>query len=383
MIMRTKKILITALLFFIILPLQSFSDQNRRALVVGNDAYQDAPLQNPVNDARSLSAVLRDLGFSVTTKINVTQQELEDAIRAFGRSLYPGDIGLFYFSGHGMQIDGVNYLLPVGAPIERVHEIKYKAVNSQMILEEMVHARSSLNIIILDACRNNPFKGDFRAIRRGLATMSAPTGPEGGSLIAYATAPDTVARDGEGKNSPYARHLMETMRIPGLEIHQVFRRVRVAVKAETNNQQIPWESSSMDRDFFFKQASVPLPPREPEPVARPQIPAPISTSTGMHARPQISTIQQTPTPTPTRIPEGNWVVILGSFPKMQPDRAEQRAHLCQESGYKARIIETDDYPNLTPGLLAVVLGPYSRDQALEMRNRTRSIVRDAYIKEWK
>ncbi len=270
---RTTEIIIIAMLLLVALPITSLSDQNRHALVVGNGAYEESPLKNPANDANGMAALLRDLGFSVTTKINVTHQELEDAIRAFGRSLHPGDVALFYFSGHGTQIDRINYLLPIGPPIQREHEIKYKALNSNMILEEMAYARSSLNIVILDACRINPFRG-FRALRRGLASMSAPTVSQGGTLIAYATAPHTVARDGEGKNSPYAAHLIQAISIPGLEIEHVFKQVRVRVMAETNNEQVPWESSSLTRPFFFKPVSAATLPPERGEIARQSPPIP-------------------------------------------------------------------------------------------------------------
>ena len=244
----------------------------RIALVIGNSDYVEAPLRNPVHDANGMAAVLRELGFSVTTKLNVNQQQFEDAVREFGSSVRPGDTSLFYFSGHGVQVDGVNYLVPIGADIQREYEIKYKAVNPQLILEELQHARSSFNVVILDACRNNPFRR-VRSLRRGLATMSAPLDAEaqGGTLIAYATAPDNVAQDGSGNNSPYALSLMKTMNVPGLEIEQVFRQVRVAVMAETRNQQVPWEYSSVTRPFYFKPSVAPQPvldlPPLPKPVA--------------------------------------------------------------------------------------------------------------------
>ena len=177
--------------------------QKRVALVIGNNEYKDAPLRNPTHDAEDIANVLRGLGFAVQTKINADQRQMEEAVKEFVREIQNGDVGLFYFSGHGVQVSGDNYLIPVGGSIETETDVRYKAVNAGLILGKMEESRNRTNIFILDACRNNPFKG-FRSLSKGLTMMDAPVG----TFIAYATAPGSVAADGTDRNSPYAKHLM-------------------------------------------------------------------------------------------------------------------------------------------------------------------------------
>ena len=245
------------------------SRAERLALIIGNNAYEDSPLTNPVNDANDMAAALEGLGFSVNTKTNITQQEMEDAIRDFAGSLSASDTALFYFSGHGAQVDGINYLVPVGTRIVTEQDIKYKSVAAELVLDYLEQAGSKLNIVILDACRDNPFKG-FRSTRGGLAMMTSPTG----TLIGYATAPGTVAYDGSGENSPYTKHLLQAMSTPGLRIEDVFKQARIGVMVETGNKQVPWESSSLIGDFYFTQQDAretapPAPEETPEADVRP------------------------------------------------------------------------------------------------------------------
>jgi len=220
---------------------------NRTALVIGNGAYQSTPLRNPVNDAGDMANVLFESGFKVILKINASQREMETAMRAFGKALRKGGIGLFYYAGHGLQLNGTNYLIPVDAQIETESDVKYEAVDAGRILGKMEDAGNNLNIVILDACRNNPFARSFRSSTAGLARMDAPTG----SLVAYATAPGKMAADGDGRNGIYSKHLIRNIRTPGLTIEQVLKNVRVAVAAETSNKQVPWESSSLMGNFYF------------------------------------------------------------------------------------------------------------------------------------
>ncbi|MGD8652076.1 MAG: caspase domain-containing protein, partial [Desulfobacterales bacterium] len=219
----------------------------RLALVIGNSAYQTASLKNPLNDAEDMAATLRKLGFKVILKKDADQRSMEDAIRSFGRQLRNGGIGLFYFAGHGLQIGGRNYLIPVDARIESESDVKYEAVDAGRVLGKMEDARNQLNIVILDACRNNPYARAFRSDQSGLARMDAPTG----SLIAYATAPGDVAADGPERNGIFTKHLIQHMKTPNLTIEQVLKRVRIDVARQTNGLQIPWESSSLMGDFYF------------------------------------------------------------------------------------------------------------------------------------
>jgi len=237
-------------LIFILLSSTPFLDaatEKRIALVIGNSAYSSGPLKNPVNDATDMATVLKKLGFTVTLKRNAKLQEMDESIREFGRQLkMTRGVGLFYYAGHGMQIGGVNYLLPVNARIEKESDVRFQSINADMVLAEMENAENEANIVILDACRDNPFSRSFRNAVRGLAIISnAPSG----TFISYSTGANQVARDGEGKNSPYTRALLEYMDKPGLSINNVFMKVRSKLKKETG--QVPWELSSLEADFFF------------------------------------------------------------------------------------------------------------------------------------
>ena len=178
------------------------------ALVIGNKDYKDAPLRNPVNDAEDLGLVLRRLGFSVIIKTNVNPEEFEDAINQFSREIADAHVAVFYFSGHGCQAKGDNYLLPVGYPFNSEADLRRKAVSAGFVLDKMEEGKTRINVMILDACRNNPFKW-VRSQNRGLVQMVPPDG----SFIAYATAPGKVAKDGEGRNSPYTKHLLSAIEL--------------------------------------------------------------------------------------------------------------------------------------------------------------------------
>jgi uncharacterized caspase-like protein len=221
--------------------------ERRVALVIGNSAYKSSPLRNPVNDARAISKALSATGFKVTVLENATLTTMRRAVRAFGDDLVAGGVGLFYYAGHGMQVRGRNFLIPVNADIEREDEVEDGALDANFVLSKMDSAKNALNLIILDACRNNPFARSFRSGSQGLAQMDAPSG----TLVAFATAPGSVASDGEGENGLYTKHLLANIGKPGLPIEQVFKEVRRGVGRETNDRQIPWESSSLRGDFFF------------------------------------------------------------------------------------------------------------------------------------
>ena len=227
------------------------ADGTRVALVVGNAAYKSSPLKNPVNDARAIARALGELGFEVMLKENISQQALIVALREFGNRLkQTGGTGLFYYAGHGMQVKGANYLIPVDADIASEAEVRYMSVDANQVLDIMEQAGNPLNIVILDACRDNPFSRSFRSKQSGLAQMDAPSG----MLVAFATAPGAVAYDGEGVNGVYTKHLLRNLTIPGLPIELVLKRVREGVSTETAQKQIPWESSSLLGDFYFKGA---------------------------------------------------------------------------------------------------------------------------------
>jgi hypothetical protein len=222
--------------------------ERKVALVIGNSAYETSALKNPVNDARAVAKVLRELDFDVLLRENVTSEGFTEALRTFGSRLKPGSVALFYFAGHGMQVGGRNYLIPVGASIENEDEVPYRAIDANQVLDKMSRANSSLNLVILDACRNNPFTRSFRAQINGLAHMEAPSG----TLIAFATSPGSVAADGDGTNSTYTKHLLANIAVPGVPVEIALKRVREGVSRETLGKQIPWESSSIMGDFYFR-----------------------------------------------------------------------------------------------------------------------------------
>ena len=242
----------------------------RAALVIGNGAYQYiAKLDNPVNDATAMAAILTRLGFQVTTVTDASQQEMEEALAKFTRTVPQSELALVYYAGHGVQADGVNYLVPVNARITRQSEIKYKAVDAGLILDALIEAGSRVNIIILDACRDNPFR-NLRGLRIGLAPLAAPKDVQ--TYIAYATAPNDSAADGVGDHSPFTAALLQTLPTPGLTIEQVFKRVRNLVREATADQktpQIPWETSSLMGEFYFVEGAAPKPTPAPSQEGKP------------------------------------------------------------------------------------------------------------------
>ncbi len=226
----------------------SYAIEDRYALVIGNSKYEYAPLKNPANDVRLMSRTLQAVGFKVIELIDADIRTMDEAVVEFGRALTKGGAGLFYFAGHGIQYRGQNYLLPINTKIKKETDLKYEAYNANKIFDEMGYAENGLNIVILDACRDNPLIKSFRRVKQGLAeTVDAP----GGLLIAYSTSPGKQAADGLGENSPYTSHLVTAIKKDGIPLELVFKEVIRNVKAETNGQQIPWVSSSVDRDFYF------------------------------------------------------------------------------------------------------------------------------------
>nr|WP_255636066.1 caspase family protein [Azospirillum sp. 412522] len=227
--------------------------ERRVALVLGNSAYQYAPrLPNPTNDAKAMADSLRAAGFELiggAPQLDLDRAATERAIRSFGAKLAGADVGLFFYAGHGMQARGTNYLLPVSANLEKEADVRYELIDVAMVMDEMALAESRLNIVILDACRNNPFGGrGLRAASPGLAQMQAPAG----TIIGYATQPGAVAADGAGANSPYTEALSKAMLKPGETVFDVFNDVGIAVKRSSGGVQQPWVSASpIEGRFYF------------------------------------------------------------------------------------------------------------------------------------
>lgn len=224
--------------------------QKKIALVIGNGDYKNAgSLENTLNDAEDMARVLRDLGFDVSLVKNADMTKLKAAIDNFGLKLSNYDIGLFYYAGHGLQSKGYNYFIPVDAELKSEAQVEFNCVRTDRLLSLMEAASNPTNIIILDACRNNPFERSWSrsASGGGLAFMDAPAG----SLIAYATAPGKTASDGYGRNGLYTSALLQYIKVPGLGIEQMFKKVRKTVSEKSGKAQIPWESTSLVGNFYF------------------------------------------------------------------------------------------------------------------------------------
>lgn len=227
----------------------------RLALVIGNSDYRIGPLKNPANDAALIAKVLRETGFTVTHQTDLKQREMLRTVVEFSRALKAaGDdaVGLFYYAGHAVQANGVNYLIPVDAIITDELDLRIQTLDSSTLMQGLHSAGNRLNLVFLDSCRNNPFQALNRSGTRGLAKIDAPSG----TLIAYATAPGDVAMDGKGKNSPYTIALAKAIKQPNTRVEQALKQVRIEVRDRTGNKQTPWETSSLTGDFYFTGKAV-------------------------------------------------------------------------------------------------------------------------------
>ena len=255
-----RRALLTALLVALPLALSAAllpacADGRRVALVIGNSRYANVPaLTNPANDAKLIGATLalKQIGFILIgggPQLDLDKAGFDRAVRAFGQALQGADIALFYYAGHGMQVSGTNWLVPVDAKLTRPQDLEFVMTDAEAVLRQMEGAGTRLNVVILDACRDNPFAaGSARGIGHGLAQMQAPEG----TLISYATQPGAEAEDGDGKDSPYTTALSEAIQQPGLDIFQMFNRVGVQVKRATGGRQVPWVSNSpIEGQFYF------------------------------------------------------------------------------------------------------------------------------------
>lgn len=270
--------IVASTLFVMLLLLASTASaqsQRRVALVIGNGAYQHAgALRNPPNDARRMAEVLRSAGFEVILGINLSRQAMEGHLREFGDRLEGGQLGLFFYAGHGMQVGGENYLLPVDATLRRERDLAFETIPLSQVLRSMETAAPT-NLLFLDACRDNPLTRSFAAsmgarstaVGRGLAQVQSGVG----TLVAYATAPNSVAEDGVGAtNSPFTAALAQHLTTPGLEVGLALRRVREAVLTATAGRQVPWDHSSLTGEVVI----VPAAAAAPSPIAPPQPTAP-------------------------------------------------------------------------------------------------------------
>ena len=222
----------------------------RLALVVGNGSYRHLDiLKNAPNDASAVGARLRSMGFEVMLEVDVSKAAFETAIERFCARL-GNCVGLFYFAGHGMQVSWRNYLVPIDAKLNDIEDVSTRSVDLVTFMEALRKARNPMNIIILDACRNNPFAAEGK-VPKGLSQMDAPVG----TFLAYATAPGNSASDGAGSNGLYTEHLLNELGRKDAKIEDVFKRVRLNVRLASKGEQVPWESTSLEEDFYFSSGA--------------------------------------------------------------------------------------------------------------------------------
>lgn len=251
--------------------LSSLAQQNKYALIIGVKSYQYVqPLQNSLNDARDMAAALKSKGFQVIESYDPkTKREMQDAIRKYFALLQgqPNAAGLVFYSGHGMQVKGVNYLIPTQADPQLEADLDDQCVNMDYVMRAIEQAGNGLNIFILDACRNNPFRGFTRSGEKGLSMVDTPKG----SYIVYSTKPGSVASDGTGRNGLFTSKLLQFINSEGLNIEQVFKRTAHEVAAASGDAQRPWIASDYTGDFFFtpsKTTSAQTNPAQTQPLAK-------------------------------------------------------------------------------------------------------------------
>ena len=254
--------------------LSAATSEPRVALVIGNSEYgpEIGKLKNPANDAKLMAETLKGLGFSVDLVLDADQKAMKRAVKSFGAKLREAGseaTGLFYYAGHGVQVDGTNFLLPVGAEIEAEADVEIESIAADDVMTQMQSAGVAVNLVFLDACRNNPLARTSRSATRGLARLDAPRG----SFVGYSTAPGDVAADGDGANSPYALALVEELKKPGISIEEAHRNVRAKVLAQSGNKQTPWDSSSLTGPVVLAaKIEVPVPQPVAQPASEPQVP---------------------------------------------------------------------------------------------------------------
>jgi len=239
-----KKIILG--LCFIILAPAALAE--RQALLIGNKNYKVSPLSNPINDVNGLKIQLAKLGFKITTRVNLNKEQMRKAVRDFRGHLRKGDMALVYYSGHGAQVAGQNYLLPIHHGIQEEFEVEDRAVSLNSILQSLANSASSSNIVILDACRDNPFNKQFKSATRGLARLEHQAQ---GTLVAFAASTGEVSNDGRGKYGTYTKHLIRHIATPNISLNEMFTRVRKAVVMETHRKQFPIVEDGLLETIFL------------------------------------------------------------------------------------------------------------------------------------
>jgi uncharacterized caspase-like protein len=408
------------------------------ALVIGNGKYLNATeLPNPPNDAGDMEVVLKQMGFEVIAAINATKIDMDTKIREFAEKAETADVTLFFYAGHGMQVNGVNYLIPVDAKLESSTSLDFETVNAENIIRYM-SSDTRVGLVFLDACRDNPLSRRFKtksrsaAVGSGLATR---TGSDPNLLIAFATAPGEVALDGNGRNSPFTSSLIKYLPQPNKELRSVLTDVKAEVQNITDKQQIPWSHDNLVTNLYLlgepgatqPQLTVVETPKQTPPPATDDAklawdavkdqtsPAVLETVANKYpnsiygelakaraaelraqTKKQVAAVEpqedppvkikrkpETVTEDPPQKTRGllRWGVIIGSYPKSEVSKARSRMKIARAQGLDAVLIDTDDYGNLSEGLFAVVIGATSRGNALELVPEVQQYFGDAYAKQ--
>lgn len=258
------------------IPPELLIEDKRTALVIGNSKYPTMPLANPANDAADIADRLRKLKFDVVYAENAKLRDMDRAFDEFVRRLKPGGVALVFYAGHGVQVAGENWLVPVDATLQNEREVPRQAFALNQVMERLDVAKPAVNIVILDACRNDPFTRSWKraAGGGGLATVQAPSG----TLVAYSTAPGKTAEDGDGRNSPYTKALLKSLAQPNLKLEDVFKHAGRGVMQATENRQVPWNNSSVTGDFYFSASQVAAAAPQAVPAAPAKAP-PVATRT--------------------------------------------------------------------------------------------------------
>jgi hypothetical protein len=353
--------------------------EKRVALVIGNSTYKVSPLANPVNDATDIAAKLESFGFEVFHYSNASQREMEQSIRKFHRALFQeGTVGLFYYAGHALELQGSNYLIPVDADIQAESDIKYETVDVGRLLDGMSEANNGLNIVILDACRNNPFARSLRSVGRGLT----PSNPASGTIILYATEPTNVAQDGDGRNGTFTEHLLATMSEPGLTVEEVFKHTAIKVNRVTDGSQTPWSEGFILGNFYF----VPPQPRMSLSLSSPVYKMP---STPTAYSPSAAAVN-TPPPPPPPISVASLTPVPpapSSFVSTRPTATSRVGFLQVKVNVKANIYvdgqekgtSFPEFPlNITGGLPGGKVHVYAKADGYETNGQFVEIKPDAW-----